>query len=79
MGYSREGAVLFESRDIVDEELKFPREEMEPAELHTVVANARQDISAIAILVSRISEQQRQCRWLLAGCLVLLAIIAVRI
>ena len=78
-GYSHEGALLFESRDIVDEELKHPREEMGAAEIHTVIANARSDISAIAILLSGISAQQRQCRWLLAACLGVLVIIAARL
>ena len=77
LGSSHEHAVLFESRDIVDEELKHPREEMGRAEVHTVIANARTDISAIAILLSDISVQLRQCRWLLVACLVVLAVIAV--
>jgi hypothetical protein len=79
MGFSHEGSVLFESRDIVDEELKYPREEMSPAEVHTVLANLRADISGIAMLLSHISAQQRQCRWLIAACLVVLGIIAIRI
>ncbi len=48
MGFSHEGAVLFESRNIVDEELKNPREEMSSAEIHTVLANLRSDVSGIA-------------------------------
>lgn len=79
MGFSHETAVLFESRNIVDEELKNPREEMSPAEIHTVLANLRSDISGIASLMSDISKRQRQSRWLIAACLVTLLIIAIRI
>lgn len=79
MGYSVENAILFGCKEIVDEELKFPREEMSPAELHTLIANTRQDISAITILLSKVSAQQRQFRWILSACLLLLAIIAIRV
>lgn len=79
MGFSHETAVLFESRNIVDEELENPREEMSPAEIHTVLANLRSDISGIAILMSDISKRQRQSRWLIVACLVTLLIIAIRI
>lgn len=79
MGFSHEGAILFESRNIVDDELKYPREEMSPAEIHTVIANLRSDISGIAILMSNISSQQRQSRWLIAACLFVLLIIAIKI
>ncbi|MFY9184693.1 MAG: hypothetical protein WBJ45_07410 [Limnohabitans sp.] len=79
MGFSHEGAVLFESRNIVDEELKHPREEMSSAEIHTVLANLRSDVSGIAILMSDISKRQRQSRWLIAACLFVLLIIAIKI
>jgi len=79
MGFSHESAVLFQSRNIVDEELKNLREEMSPAEIHTLLANLRSDISGIAILMSEISNRQRQSRWLIAACLLILVIIAIKI
>ena len=78
-GKSHESAVLLDSRSIVEEELENPRHELEPAELHTIVANARQDISGMAILLSGISARQRQMQWLLVMVVVLLAVIAYRI
>jgi hypothetical protein len=79
MGYSKENAIIFGCRDVVNDELQFPREEMSPAELHTLIANTRQDISAITILLSKVSAQQRQFRWLLSACLLILSIIAIRV
>ena len=79
MGYSKETAIIFACRDVVDDELKSQREEMSPAELHTLIANTRQDICAITILLSKVNAQQRQFQWLLSACLLLLAIIAIRI
>lgn len=78
MGSSHEHAVLFDARDIVDEEITSPRDEFEPAERDTVLANARQDISAIAMLLAGISARQRRMEWLLLVAVGLLGVVAIR-
>ena len=73
MGSSHEHAVIFESRDIVDEELEYPR-----AELHTIAANARQDISAIAIPLADVSRYQRSILiWLKNICILMAVLVSV--
>lgn len=67
-GHSHEYAVIFDCQSIVDEELNYLRSELEPAELHTLLANARQDISAITILLSHISARQQEARkWVVSA------------
>lgn len=60
MGHSHESAIVFSARGIVDEEIAHPREEFEIAELHTVIANAREDISALTMLASNVSARLRR-------------------
>ena len=75
-GSTHEAAVLFDAKTIVDEELENPRNALEPHELHTILANARQDISAIAILLSGISARQRRAeRWMIVIALLLGALL----
>lgn len=76
---SHEAAILFESRSIVRDELEHPAGELSQAELHTVLSNARQDISGIAIILAGISERQRRTQWLLVTVVFLLCLIAYRL
>jgi hypothetical protein len=77
-GSSHEEAVLLHSRSIVEDELRHPRDAFDERELHTVLANARQDVSAITILLVSIARRQRRIeRWTIVG-LVILFVIALR-
>ena len=79
LGSSHAWSVFWQARGIVNEEIETARTELETEELHTVLANAREDVSGMAMLaVDAVNRQRRMDGWLIAAVL-LLGIIAYRL
>lgn len=79
LGNSHESAIVFSSRNIVNQEIQSSRGKLSADQLHTVISNTREDVSAITGLLASIGAQQRRIQWLLSGCLISLSIIAVAV
>jgi hypothetical protein len=71
-GLNHGNAVIWQARGIVDDEIRQPRDTLSEEQLHTVIANAREDISALAMLTADIANRHRRIERLLLVAVVLL-------
>jgi hypothetical protein len=72
-------SVFWKARGIVNEEIQTTRFELSTEELHTVLANAREDTSGIAMLLVDSVNRQRRMERLFIVVIIILAVIAYKL